>query len=59
MPKKHHLNYLLKEFQRSDKMRKRRAGIDAENLEDPESKRVCRGAGSESLTEELMESMTR
>ena len=58
-PEKRHLNYLLKGFRRSDETRKRRAGIDAENIEDPESKRVCTGAGSESLTGELMESMAR
>ena len=57
-PEKRRLNYLLKEFQTSDTL-KGRAGIDAENTEDPKSKRVCRGAGSESLTGELMESMSR
>ena len=55
-PEKRRLNYLLKEFQTSETW-KHRAGIDAENIEDPESKRACRGAGSESLTGELMESM--
>ena len=59
MPEKRHFNYLLKEFWTSETW-KCRAGIDAENiLEDPESKRVCMGAGSESLTGELMESMAR
>ena len=56
-PQKRNLNYLLKEFRRSDETRKRRTGIDAENMEDPESQRVCTGAGSESLTGELIESI--
>ena len=56
-PEKGCLNYLRKEF-RTSEMQKCRAGIEAENiLEDPESKRVCTRAGSESLTGKLMESM--
>ena len=56
-PEKRSLNYLLQEFWTSETW-KRRAGIDAENiLEDPETKRVCTGAGPETLTGELMESM--
>ena len=57
-PGKRRLNYILKEFGTSERQ-KCRAGIDAENIEDPESKRVCTGAGSESLTGELRESMAR
>ena len=56
-PEKRHLNFLLKEFQRSDETWKRRAGIYPEDTEDPKSKRVCTGADPESLTGDLMDSM--
>ena len=39
--------------------RKRTAGFDAESTEDPKSKRVRRGAGQESLTGELIDSIAR
>jgi hypothetical protein len=58
-PEKRRLNYLLKEFRRSEETRKRRADIDAENTEDPKSKRVYTGAGHEIWTGELMDSMAR
>jgi len=53
------LNYLIKEYRRSEETRKCRAGFDAESTEDPKSKRVCTGAGQENLTGELMDSMAR
>jgi hypothetical protein len=58
-PKERRLNYLLKEFRRSEETRKRRADIDAENTEYPKSKRVYTGAGPGILTGELMDSMAR
>jgi len=58
-PEKRRLNYLIKEYPRSEETRKRRAGFDAESTEDPKSKRVHTGAGQENLTGELMDSMAR
>jgi len=58
-PEKRRLNYLIKEYRRSEETRKRRAGFDAESTEDPKSKRVRTGAGQENLTGELMDSMAR
>jgi len=58
-PDKQRLNYFIKEYQRSEEMRKRRAGFDAESREDPKSKRVRTGAGQENLTGELRDSMAR
>ena len=58
-PQKSGLNYLIKEYRRSDGTRKRRAGFNAETTEDPKSKRVLTGAGQENLTRELMDSMAR
>jgi len=51
------LNYLIKEYRRSDEMRKRLAGCDAESTEDPKSKSVRTDAGQENLAAELMDSM--
>jgi len=53
------LNYLIKEYQRSEEKRKRHAGFDTERTEDPRSKRVRTGPGQETLTGELMDSMAR
>jgi len=58
-PEKRRLNYLIKEYRRSEETRKRRAGFDAESTEDPNSKRLRAGTGQESLTGELMDSMAR
>ena len=58
-PEKRHLNYLIKEYRRSEETRKRRGGFDAESTEDPKSKRVRTGGGKENLTGELMDSMAR
>jgi len=58
-PQKHCLNYLIKEYRRSEKTGNRGAGFDAESTEDPNSKRVRTGAGQENLTGELMDSMVR
>jgi len=58
-PAKGCLNYLINEYRRSKEMRKRRAGFDAESLDDPNSKRVRTGAGEQKLTGELMDSMVR
>ena len=55
MPEKRHLNYLIKEYRRSEERRKCRAGFDAESTEDPESKSVRTGTGQENLTGELMD----
>jgi len=44
-PGKRYLNYLIKEYRRSEETRKSRAGFDAESTEDPKSKRVRTGAG--------------
>ena len=54
-PEKRSLNYLIKEYQRSEETRKRRAGFDTESTEDPKSKRVCTGGGQGNLTGELMD----
>jgi len=59
MGEKRRLNYLIKEYRRSEETRKRRAGFDSESTEDPKSKRVRTGAGQENLTGELMHSMAR
>jgi len=56
-PEKCRLNYLIKEYRRSEETRKPCAGFDAESTEDPKSKRVRTGAGQENLTGELMDSM--
>ena len=56
-PEKRRLNYLIKDYRRSEETRKGRAGFDAESTEDPKSKRVLTGAGQENLTGELMDSM--
>jgi len=58
-PEKRRLNYLIKEYRRSEEMRKRRAGFDAESTEDPKSKRVRTGFGQENLAGEQMDSMAR
>jgi len=58
-PEKRSLNYLIKEYRRSEEMRKGRAAFDAEGTEDPKSKRVCTGAGQENYTEGLMDSIGR
>jgi len=58
-PQKRCLNYLIMEYQRSEKMGNSCAGFDAESTEDPNSKRVRMGAGQENLTGELMDSMVR
>jgi len=58
-PEKRRLNYLIKEYQRSQGTRKRRTGFVAASTEDPKSKRVRTGAGPENLTGELMDSMAR
>jgi len=56
---KRRLNYLIKEYQRSEETWKRRAGFNTESTEDPKSKRVRTGAGQEDLTGELMDSIAR
>jgi len=56
-PKKHRLNYLIKEYPRSEDTQKGHAGFKAESTEDPKSKRVRTGAGQENLTGELIDSM--
>jgi len=56
-PEKRRLNYLVKEYRRSEETRQRRAGFDAESTEDPKSRRVHTGAGLENLTGELIDSM--
>jgi len=56
-PEKGRLNYLIKEYRRSEGTPKRRAGFDAESTEDPESKRVRTRAGQVNLPGELMDSM--
>ena len=58
-PEKRRLNYLIKEYWRSEYTGKCRAGFDAESTEDPNSKRVRTGAGQENLTGELVDSMGR
>jgi len=58
-PEKRRLNYINKEYQKSDETQKRCAGFDAVRTEDPKSKRVRTGAGKEILTGELMDSMAR
>jgi len=58
-PEKRRLNYLIKEYQRSEERRKRRPSFDAESTEDPNCKRVGTGAGQENWTGELMHSMAR
>jgi len=37
-PKKRLLNYLIKEYRRSEETRKHRASLDAESTEDPKCK---------------------
>jgi len=59
MPEKCRLNYLIKEYRRSEKMQNCRAGFDAKSTEDPQSKRVRTRAGQENFTGELMDSMAR
>jgi len=56
-PEKRRLNYLIKEYRRSEETWKCSAGFDAESTEDPKSKRMRSGAGQENLTGELMNSM--
>jgi len=56
-PEKRSLNYLIKEYGRSEETRKRHAGFDAKRTEDTKSKKVHTGAGPENLTGELMDSM--
>jgi len=58
-PQKRRLNYLIKEYWRSKETGKRRAGFDPESPEDPTSQRVRTGAGQETLTGDLMDSMAR
>jgi len=58
-PQKRCLNYLIKEYQRPEETRKRRAGFDTDSTEDPKSKRVGTGAGQENLTADLMDSIAR
>ena len=58
-PEKHCLNYLIKEYPRSEETRKRRAGFDAESTKDPKCKRVLTGAGQANLTGALMDSIAR
>ena len=58
-PEKRRLNYLIKEYRRSEEMRKRPAGFDAESTVDPKSKRVRTSAGQENWTGELMDSIAR
>jgi len=58
-PKKRRLNYLIKEYRRSEETWKRRAGFATQSPEDPKSKRVRTGAGPENLTGEQMDSMAR
>jgi len=58
-PEKRRLNYLIKEYRRSEETRKCRAGFDAESPEDPKPKRVRTGAGQEYVRGELMDSMAR
>ena len=59
MPEKRRLNYLIKEYRRSEETRKCRAGFNAESTADPKFKSVRTGAGQENLTGELMDSMSR
>jgi len=54
---KRRLNYVIKEYRRSEETQKRGAGSNAESTEEAKSKRVRRGAGPENLTGELMHSM--
>ena len=56
-PEQRRLNYLIKEYLRSEERRKRRTGFDAESTADPKSKRLRTGTGQENLTGELMDSM--
>jgi len=58
-PEKRHLNYLIKEYRRSEETPKHRPGFNAESTEDPKSKRVRTSAGQANLTAELMDSMAR
>jgi len=58
-PEKRHLNYLIKEYRRSEETWKRSAGFDAESPDDPKSKRVPTGAGQENFTGDQMDSMAR
>jgi len=58
-PEKPLWNYLIKDYGRSEEMRKCRASFHAESTEDPKSKRVRSGAGQENLTGELMDSIAR
>jgi len=56
-PEKRRLNYLIKEYRRSEETLKRCAGFDVASTEDPKSKRVRTGAGQENLTGKLMDLM--
>jgi len=56
---KRRLNYLIKEYRRSKKRQKCRAGFDAESTEDPKSKGMRIGASQENLTGELMDPIAR
>jgi len=58
-PEKRCLNYVIKEYRRSEERRKHRACFDGASTEDNKSKTVRRGAGQENLTGELMDSMAR
>ena len=58
-PEKRRLNYLIKEYRRSDERRKRRPCFDGASTEDNKSKTVRTGAGEQNLTGELMDSMAR
>ena len=53
------LNYVIKQYRRSEETRKCRTGFDAESTEDPKSKRLGTGAGKENLTGELIDSLAR
>ena len=58
-PEKRRLNYLIKEYRRSEERRKRCAGFDTESTKDTKSKSVRTGAGPENLTGELIDSIAR
>jgi len=58
-PENRGLNYLIKEYRRSDETRKRHPGFHTEFPEDPKSKGVHTGAGQENLRGELMDLIAR
>jgi len=56
-PEKTHLNYLIKDYRRSEETRKPPVAFDAESTEDTKSKRVRTGASQENWARELMDSI--